>query len=277
MLAMPWPTSSTFGLCLVPLMRSETTADISDSIAPSMATVIAGAINGRSKSARNCGILIPGKPDGMPPKRVPIVSTGSFSSITSAVPANRATMYPGTRFTNRMKTRITMSADTPRPGFERRKRMKIPRESFHASQKFSRNLVDFEAEEILDLRAGDDHRDAVRESHNHRARNVFHRGAEPGDAQNDEQHARHQRAHEQAVQAVPRHDAVDDHDERARGAADLRRRSAQRGNQEPRHDGAIQSRLRRNARSDRKRHRQRQRDEPTVTPARASAANLCQL
>src|SRR5580704_15550800 len=48
MLAIPWPTSSTFGLCLSPLMRSETTADISDSIAPSMATVMAGEISGRS-------------------------------------------------------------------------------------------------------------------------------------------------------------------------------------------------------------------------------------
>ena len=115
MLAMPWPTSSTLGLCLVPLMRSETTADMSDSIAPSMATVIAGEISGRSKSKRNCGILIPGKPEGMPPKRVPIVSTGSFSKTTSAVPANSATMYPGTRFTKRIKIRITTRANTPRP------------------------------------------------------------------------------------------------------------------------------------------------------------------
>src|SRR6266700_1090518 len=50
MLATPCPTSSTFGLCLSPLMRSETSADISDSIAPNMATVIAGEIRGRSRS-----------------------------------------------------------------------------------------------------------------------------------------------------------------------------------------------------------------------------------
>ena len=42
MLATPWATSSTFGLCLSPLMRSATTADISDSMAPSRATVRAG-------------------------------------------------------------------------------------------------------------------------------------------------------------------------------------------------------------------------------------------
>ena len=50
MLATPWPTSSTFGLCLSPLMRSETTADISDSIAPSIATVMAEGISGRTRS-----------------------------------------------------------------------------------------------------------------------------------------------------------------------------------------------------------------------------------
>ena len=92
MLATPWPTSSTFGLCLSPLMRSETTADISDSIAPSMATVMAGEMSGRSRSTRKCGITSLGNPDGMPPKRVPMVSTGSLNATTAAVPANRATM-----------------------------------------------------------------------------------------------------------------------------------------------------------------------------------------
>ena len=42
MFATPWPISSTFGLWRSLLMRSETTADISDSIAPSIATVNAG-------------------------------------------------------------------------------------------------------------------------------------------------------------------------------------------------------------------------------------------
>ena len=46
-LAKPCATSSTLGLCWSPLMRSATTADMSDSIAPSRATVIAGEINVR--------------------------------------------------------------------------------------------------------------------------------------------------------------------------------------------------------------------------------------
>ena len=33
-----------------------------------------------------------GSPKGMPPKRVPIVSTGSLKIITSAVPTKSATM-----------------------------------------------------------------------------------------------------------------------------------------------------------------------------------------
>ena len=40
--ATPCAINSTFGLCWSLLMRSETTADISDSIAPSIATVNAG-------------------------------------------------------------------------------------------------------------------------------------------------------------------------------------------------------------------------------------------
>src|SRR5713101_421716 len=46
--AIPCPTSSTFGLCLSPLMRSETTADISDSIAPSMAPVTSHSSQGQT-------------------------------------------------------------------------------------------------------------------------------------------------------------------------------------------------------------------------------------
>src|SRR6266851_5156566 len=137
MFATPCPMSSTFGLCLSPLMRSETTADISDSIAPSMATVIAGEINGRSKSRRKCGSLSVGSPDGMPPKRVPIVSTGSLNSRTTAVP-------------------------------RKRERREIAHNRLNAGKKFSRHLVDLQPKEILELRAGDNNRDAVCKTHDHR-------------------------------------------------------------------------------------------------------------
>src|ERR1700722_8284246 len=86
MLAIPWATSSTFELCLSPLMRSETTADIKDSIAPSIAIVMAGEIRGRIRSRRNCGILRVGNRDGIPQNRVQIVATGSLKTTTAAVP-----------------------------------------------------------------------------------------------------------------------------------------------------------------------------------------------
>jgi len=55
-LAMPWPTSSTLGYVLVSAHAVGDDADMRDSIAPSMATVMAGEINGRSKSKWNRGI-----------------------------------------------------------------------------------------------------------------------------------------------------------------------------------------------------------------------------
>src|SRR5258708_16376363 len=97
MLATPWPMSSTLGLWWSLLMRSETTADMRDSIAPSMATVRAGPSKAWIRSARNLGITKCGKPTGIPPKREPMVSTGSLKSTTAAVPNRKATMAPGMR------------------------------------------------------------------------------------------------------------------------------------------------------------------------------------
>ena len=75
MLAMPCANSSTLELCRCPVMRSATTADISDSIAPSMATVSVGDSSVSIRSARNLGKWISGRPLGIPPNRDPIVST----------------------------------------------------------------------------------------------------------------------------------------------------------------------------------------------------------
>ena len=82
---------------MTPIM-SETTADMSDSMAPSMATVKAGASNGRVMLNCNWGKLKAGSPLGMPPKRLPMVSTGSDGKRTTAtVPSSSATIEPGTR------------------------------------------------------------------------------------------------------------------------------------------------------------------------------------
>ncbi len=115
-----------------------------------------------------------------------------------------------------------------------------------------------QAEEILDLGAGNQHRDAVGKSNNHRPRNKFHRRAHAGGAQHDQDGARHDGAHVQPVDAVHRDDPGHDHDECARGSADLSFRSAQGGDQEAGHDCAVNARLRRQPGGDGKRHSERQ-------------------
>src|SRR5262249_41697123 len=106
-LAIPCATSSTLGLCLSPLIRSETTADISDSIAPKSATVNAGESSGTIIDGSNVGTTIDGSPCGIPPNRVPIVSTDKPVSATTVVPSTSATIYPGTRGTNFLHVRMT--------------------------------------------------------------------------------------------------------------------------------------------------------------------------
>ena len=83
-LAMPCAVSSTFGSCRSPDIRSATTAESSDSIAPSIATVSAGDSSVRTRSGLNAGICSAGRPLGTPPNRVPIVSTGSPMAATTA-------------------------------------------------------------------------------------------------------------------------------------------------------------------------------------------------
>ena len=79
-------------------MPSATTAESRLSTAAKSATVTAEGNSGSIKSARNSGMRSAGSPVGMPPKRLPMVSTGSLKNTTIAVPASSATIDPGTRF-----------------------------------------------------------------------------------------------------------------------------------------------------------------------------------
>ena len=74
-------------------------------------------------------------------------------------------------------------------------------------------------------------------------------------------HAGHQRADEQAFDAVLRDDAGDDDDERAGRTADLQARAAEQRNQAAGDDRGVDAGLRRQARRDGEGHRQRQRDQ----------------
>ena len=77
MLARPCPTSSWFESCRVPAIPSATTADSSDSIAPSMAMVKAGPTSSSARATVSSGTLNEGRPCGMPPNALPMVLTPS--------------------------------------------------------------------------------------------------------------------------------------------------------------------------------------------------------
>jgi len=79
-----------------------------------MATVIAEGSRGRMRSARNCGRPIEGRPLGIPPKREPIVSTGSPKTATAPVAAISATIEPGSRRTTCGTTSTTINDAAPR-------------------------------------------------------------------------------------------------------------------------------------------------------------------
>ena len=104
-------------------------------------------------------------------------------------------------------------------------------------------MIDLQAEEVPDLRAGDDQRDAVGEPHDNGPRDEAHRGAKPEQPRGRQQDARHHRAHEQAVHAVARHDASHDYDERAGGPADLELRSPSAEIEKSGDDGAVDAGL----------------------------------
>ncbi len=73
--ATPWPISSWFGLCRVPVMPSTTTAVSSDSMAPSSAIANAGPTSWMTSVTPISGHWSEGRVRGMPPNSVPIVAT----------------------------------------------------------------------------------------------------------------------------------------------------------------------------------------------------------
>ena len=77
-------------------MPSATTAESSDSIAASRATVTADGKSSRTRSSETAGRLGAGMEAWISPKREPIVSTGSPSAATAADAARIATIGPGT-------------------------------------------------------------------------------------------------------------------------------------------------------------------------------------
>ena len=59
------------------------------------------------------------------------------------------------------------------------------RKRLHAMEKIARDVVHAKAEEVADLRAGNEDGDAVGEADDYGAREIFYRGAHPGHAEKD--------------------------------------------------------------------------------------------
>ena len=247
MLAMPCAINSTFGLCRSPLMRSATTADISDSMAPSMATVIAGDRSFSIRSGRNCGTCRCGMPPGMPPNRDLDGLDWKPSAQQTAVAPNSARTVPGMRPLMRRMTTMKASDAAASPVATGSRVDQCLAQHLQTAEKLAWDLFDLQAEEVLDLGAGDQHGDAVRETDDDRTRNELDHRAHAGDAESDEQNAGDERAHEQPVDAILGDDAGDHDDERAGRPADLAARATKHRDEEAGDDRAVQARLGRHA------------------------------
>ncbi len=89
-------------------MPSATTADSSDSMAPSSAKAMASGSTARAFSSETCGHDGHGICAGMPPNRVPMVSTGSDSAKVASAATTTAIRMPG--HSGRSFRTITMMA-----------------------------------------------------------------------------------------------------------------------------------------------------------------------
>ena len=129
------------------------------------------------------------------------------------------------------------------------------------AKEVGRNRPRLEAEQILDLRQRNQHRNAVGEADDDGHRDVLDQRAELEPAHRKQQRAGQHGRDQQIRQAVALHDAVDDDDEGTGGPADLHAGAAQRRDQDAGDDGREDALLGLDARRDRKRHGQWQRDD----------------
>ena len=263
MLATPWATSSTFGLWRSPVMRSATTADMQRLDRAQQRH------RQRRRQEREHEVGAERRDVRAPATRPGCRRSASRSSRPAgparprpACPPTRTTIAPGTRGMKRRQQQDGHQARRPRATRRRRQRGPAPRRSPRMrAEELAGHVLDRQAEEVLDLRGGDEHGDAVGEADDDRPRDELHRRAEPGEPEHDQHHAGHHRAHEQAVDAVLGDDPGDDDDERAGRPRHCRREPPSAETRKPAIDGAVDPGLGREARRDGERHRQRQRDQ----------------
>ena len=117
-----------------------------------------------------------------------------------------------------------------------------------------------QAEEILPLSDPDDDADPGGEAGDDGIGNEAQHAAEVRGAQHDQDDARHAGGKQQAVHAVLRGDARENHDERARRPGDLDAGAAEQGDCDAGDDGRVDALFGLDPRGDRECHRERQRD-----------------
>ena len=131
-----------------------------------------------------------------------------------------------------------------------------------------------QAEQIVQLAGEDDDGDGRGEADRHRIGDELDVGAEPQEAGRSKDHARQEGREDQPVDAVAGDRRGDEHDEGAGRTADLEAAAAQQRDQEAADDGRVEPALRRDARGDGDRHRQRQRDDGDRQPGNGVGAQM---
>src|SRR5262249_10555093 len=130
----------------------------------------------------------------------------------------------------------------------------------HAMKEIPGHRIEMKAEEILDLRAGDQDGYAVREADDDRSRKVFDGRTHARHSKEEQKNASHHRANKKAINAVLADDPSHNDDKCAGWAANLSFGPAQRGDKEPCDHGTVKTRLRRKAGGNSKCHGEWQSD-----------------
>ncbi len=234
----------------LPIIPSATTADSSDSIAAKSATVTAGEKSSRTRSIETAGNR------GVGNRGVDLAETGT-DRLDRNVKDRHRHGGPEDRHDRARDLRSEArphDQDEERPDGDtesrERRRAEVRRKRRPLLQEMRGHVSHLESQEVLDLGRKDDDRDTAREARDDGIGNELDGGAEPREAEGDEQESRHHGAEDEAVDAVLLDDAVHDDDEGPRRAADLNAAAAQEGDEEPRHRGRDEASFRCDSRRD---------------------------
>ena len=139
--------------------------------------------------------------------------------VAIAVMNTRAITDPGIRGTNRRRRIMMPTAAQAMIVAAGENVRAMLGEQRQAPEKLARHFADRQAEEILDLRAGNQDRDAVGEADHNRPRNVFDGLPQSGDPQQHQHEPRHEGAHIQSIDPIFGNDVIHDDDKSAVGPA----------------------------------------------------------